>query len=98
MTLNNTQRYVRKPFPVEAVRIDNENMDEVADWCRGSVIATGDTARVKVPVINQNVKSEGFVGDWVLRSGNSFRVYSNEVFQKSFVENPISTTVYPESA
>lgn len=40
MTLK-IEKYSRKPFDVEAVKVTIENIDEVAEWCKGRV--TGPT-------------------------------------------------------
>lgn len=34
-----TEKYTRKPFDVEAIQVTAENMDAVAEWCKGTVIS-----------------------------------------------------------
>lgn len=88
--------YSRKPFVVEAIQVTQENVFEVAEWCGGEVKKsppksapagqTGEDLYVKVKVIKaQNDRqSQAFVGDWVLRSGNNFKVYTNKAFLATF--------------
>lgn len=100
--------YSRKPFVVEAIQVTSNNVFEVAEWCNGEVKKsspksapagqTGEELYVKVKVIKaQNDKqSQAFVGDWVLRSGNNFKVYTNKAFLTTFeplvlVDSPNST-------
>ena len=84
-----TNQYVRKPFFVDAVQVTEENMAEVAKWCNGTLEA-GDDARPD-PYIHVDVKrplaerqTRAFVGDWILSSGNGFKVYTNVSFEKNF--------------
>jgi hypothetical protein len=98
-------QYVRKPFPVGAVRVTASNMDEVAEWCGGSVSQLGDTnidghdaseMRIKVPVqrVNYPRQSLAFPGDFVVLSGAaSFRVYTAAAFNSSFIASGMPTTV-----
>lgn len=88
----NTQKFVRKPFEVEAAQVTAENLEEVAAWCRGTVNTDGPggtepgDAYVKVTVaraLNER-QTKAFVGDWVLQAGNGFKVYTSKAFNKSF--------------
>lgn len=96
------QTFYRKPFPVQAIRVSDENLFDVATWCDGAVQvtqprsagagSTGQKSYVKVNVIHpKNVKQTmAFPGDWVLKAGNSFKVYSDKAFKDTF-EGPINT-------
>ncbi len=93
-----TSQYTRKPFPVEAVQVTEENRDEVAAWCKGEVSTTdaGDPfIKVKV-VANPKAGSEGraFTGDWVLKNTKgSFKVFNNKAFTLCFDEVPSPASV-----
>jgi len=79
----------RKPFFVEAVHVTDENMETIATWCNGRITATkGDENNRYIKVYVKNPMSarqtKAFVGDWVLKSGDSFKVYKHESFLKVF--------------
>jgi hypothetical protein len=80
--------YVRKPFEVKAVRVTEENMDDVADWCSGKLR----TNSYNVPYIHVDVRpfvnarqTKAFVGDWILFAARGFKVYTDKAFRASFV-------------
>jgi hypothetical protein len=86
------EKFVRKPFFVEAVPVTEENLDAVATWCGGEVKTipgNGDTQEVsyvKVDVqrpLHEN-QTRAFPGTWVLKSGSNFKVYTNKAFKSSF--------------
>jgi hypothetical protein len=86
-----TTTYRRVPFTVKAVRVTEENMAEVAEWCEGSVrkaVEGAMGARIRVPVTNakSSRQTHAFVGDWVLSGSMGFKVYSDRAFQKGFEE------------
>lgn len=94
-----THKFARKPFYVDAVRISEANMKEVAEWCGGEIleeeIAIDNETRlvsyIKVEVhrpLNPR-QTQGFIGDWVLDAGSrnpqpAFKVYTPKAFDKSF--------------
>lgn len=87
-----TQKFNRKSFPVEAVQVTPENIEEVAKWCAAEIHEDGEKeghlsrkyikVRVAYP-INER-QTQAYLGDWVLKSGKSFKVYTNAAFEKSF--------------
>ena len=92
----NISKYARKPFVVNAVRVTEENFDEIAAWCKGTIVTDPPEGveienfvkYIDVPV--QNPQSErqkrAFVNDWVLVYGRgSFKVYTDNAFAKAFV-------------
>jgi hypothetical protein len=85
------KEYVRRPFKVEGVQVTEENMETVAIWCDGRIFKTKDgTPFVKVtitagnPKYSRTYRSRAFVGDWVLDSGKSFKVYTSKAFEATF--------------
>lgn len=89
------EKYVRKPFVVEAIRVTPENMDEVAEWCRGKVTNSMPEGgnpeqskekfiKVKVADARTDRQSKAFVGDWVLKSITGFKIYTPHAFEKNF--------------
>jgi hypothetical protein len=87
-----TQKYVRKPLYVDAVRVTLENFDEVAAWCQGEVLqdeVPGSGTRkqyIKVRVHNPKNprQTKAFVGDWLLYTERGYKVYTNKAFHASF--------------
>lgn len=88
----NVERFIRKPFPVEGVRVTPENMEEVRAWCNG-VIKTSpasgsrpEAKYIEVAVVRPANPKQcmAFVGNWVLRVGSSFKVYTDTGFRTSF--------------
>lgn len=84
-------KYNRKSFPVEAVLVTEENMSEVARWCKGRVKTTdigGQTVsfiKVRVPRSTNERQTQAFVGDRVLCSDKkTFKVYTASAFENNF--------------
>lgn len=88
------RKFARNPFEVEAVKVTDENMQEVAEWCGGDVrratprSGSDVKAYVKVPAHNplNEKQKRAFEGDWVLRSPAGFKVYTDHAMVKSFSE------------
>ena len=82
----------RKPFFVEAVQVTEENIEAIAEWCNGRLTPIKNEGNgnpvsfIKVHVKNPMTarQTKAFVNDWVLRSGDSFKVYKHESFLKVF--------------
>lgn len=93
LTIN---RFVRKPFYVDAVQVTNENLETVAEWCGGKIedakpdkdIEEGRVPdrfiRVKVYRAMSDRQTMAFVNDWILYAGKGYKVYTNPAFEKSF--------------
>lgn len=88
------EKYIRKPFPVNAVRITRDNIEEVAKWCGGKVEVWKGRARGKIvekPFIKMDVshaistrQTEGRIGDWILERDGEFKSYTDAAFQRIF--------------
>lgn len=100
------KKFMRKPFSVEAVEVTEENMTEVATWCRGQLRkSAGPSGRRPQQYIKVNVKralndrqTMAYVGDWVVtatdQSIRGFKVYTPKAFSLTFdevVDNMIDT-------
>lgn len=89
-----TQKYVRKPLFVDAVRITSANFEEIATWCQGEILTDdapqGQTARDYIKVRVHNPKNprqtKAFVGDWLLYTERGYKVYTHKPFCASFDE------------
>jgi hypothetical protein len=84
--------YKRKTFIVEGIQVTEENMFEVAVWCDGLIIQPtrpNDSAFIKVRVHRplSERQTKAFVGDWILKTKNSYKVYPDKAFKASFEEH-----------
>ena len=73
-------------FDVAAVRVTEDNLQEVASWIAGEVCVTQDGRRRKyVRIYTLNQVRKAFPGDWViLHDHGTKKVYANDAFHKSF--------------
>ena len=91
-----TTRYIRKPLYVDAVRVTQSNLEEIAAWCQGEirqdeVPGKGTTKKyVRVRVHNPKVprQTKAFVGDWILYTERGYKVYTHPAFLASFDKAP----------
>lgn len=82
-----THKFARKPFYVDAVRVSETNIDEVAEWCGGTVVPEheeGKHVSVEVHRPMNERQTMAFIGDWVLFAGSGYKVYTPKAFDKSF--------------
>jgi len=88
-----TTHFVRKPFYVDGIRVTKENMEEVANWCKGLLKETAPKIQGKKPspFIEVDVhrpanerQRRAFVGDWVLQAENGFKVYTDTALKQTF--------------
>lgn len=103
-----TEKYVRKPLYVDAVRITPENFEEICVWCQGTVeqenlenpattykVNARRFIRVRVHNPKNPRQSQAFVGDWLLYTERGYKVYTNKAFHSAFdrLLQDIDTTV-----
>lgn len=86
------KKFTRRTFEVEAVRVTEHNMYEIAEWCGGGVSLTeGDDPKPYIKVNTSrpvNIRqTQAFPGDWVLKSPgkDTYKVYTNRSLNQSFV-------------
>jgi hypothetical protein len=87
-----TERYIRKPLYVDAVRVEPQNFDELVTWCQGTVMTqevegTGTIKKyIKVRVNNpKNLRqTQAFIGDWILYTDRGYKVYTHKAFRMAF--------------
>lgn len=95
-----SEKYIRKPLYVDAVRITEENFNDVVKWCDGTVEVeeTKGNApnrhfirlRVKNPMGARQTK--GFVGDWILwNEQGGYKIYTHKAFLGAFEQAQQST-------
>lgn len=90
-----TQKYVRKPFFVDAVQVTAENLADVAEWCGGDVRTAGQAQYIKVRVVRplNERQTKAMIGDWVLYAGTGFKVYTPKAFSGAFEQDSVGTTM-----
>lgn len=83
-------KYARKPFLIEALRVTEANMVEVANWCKGTILEAKRGEKtikyIQVPVsrpANERQK-KAFIGDYVLYAGKGFKCYPPKAFDDCF--------------
>ncbi len=85
-----TTKYVRKPLFVDAVRVTQDNFEELAKWCQGEIVAKNSEgehkAYIKVRVHNPKFdrQSKAFIGEWILYSDRGYKIYTNKAFRSCF--------------
>lgn len=93
------QTYERKTFVVEAVQVTLENFTDVVKWC-GGTLRKDELSRPYIAVEVRrpaNVKQTmAYEGDWVLKAGTGFRIYTDHAFWKSFerTDRPVGPDPY----
>jgi hypothetical protein len=87
------EKFTRRPFDVDAVRVTEDNLDEVAKWCQGEVRRTPSSERsrwpryvyVRVHHPRTPRDNKAFPGNWVVYAdGQGFKVYPHGAFDWSF--------------
>lgn len=93
-----TARYTRKTFAVDAVQVDDTNMEEVAAWCGGNILEEDGRKYIKVEVTGRQPiderQTQAFVGDWVLKAAQGFKVYLQRAFANSFELSETKNNVF----
>jgi hypothetical protein len=87
-----TEKFIRKPLYVDAVRVKADNFDEMVAWCDGEVQTeevqgTGTIKKfIKVRVHNPKNprQTKAFIGDWLLYTDRGYKVYTNKAFRAAF--------------
>lgn len=85
-----TTKYMRKPFYIDALQVNEENLEAVAEWCGGVVnvqSAQEETKFIRVEVRHplNSRQTKAFPGDWVLHFNGGFKVYTDTAFKNNFV-------------
>lgn len=93
------EKFVRMEFPVDVVRVTEENMEAAAKWCGGDVRTNKDDKKyIKVRVVRpMNARqSEAYVDDVILYAGTGYKVYTPRAFEASFKPAPSPTFLDPD--
>jgi hypothetical protein len=86
-----TSTWIRKNSVVEAVRANRAEIHKIATWCGGSIMASDsrDDSRgvlyIQLPFkSNYNKPNRVYMGDWIVKDDEGFKVYSHEAFSSVF--------------
>lgn len=83
-----THKFARKPFYVDAVRVSETNIEEVAAWCESEIKTDSDGKRyIHIPGVYRPAhekQTQAYIGDWVLMTGTGFKIYVPKAFDRSF--------------
>lgn len=86
MTLK-IQKFQRKPFPVEGVRVTTSNMEDVAKWAAGEIKTSAKGVK-HIYIATHRPMTErqtmAFVGDWILYADRGFKIYTQNAFSRNF--------------
>jgi hypothetical protein len=83
------EHFERLPFTIQAIQVTPENIHQVAKWCRGRVKSEGKRGlkkyiQVEVKRALNERQTKAYIGDWVLKAGSGFKVYTPKAFETSF--------------
>lgn len=81
------QKFQRKPFTVEGVRVTKANMRQVAEWCSGEIKTSGKGVKYIYVDAHRPMterQTQAFVGDWVLFHDRAFKIYTQNAFARNF--------------
>lgn len=87
------EKFERKSFPVDAVRVTEENIQDVAQWCNGEIHHQADNTGTLNPYVKVKVRyplnqrqTMAFLGDWILATDRGFKVYTDNALSQSFIK------------
>lgn len=84
------EKYIRKPFLIDAVQVTKENMAAVAEWCGGTIMTEKHGREevsfifVKVSYPRNERQTKAFVHDWALKVGTGVKLYTPRAFKLAF--------------
>jgi hypothetical protein len=80
------QRYVRKPVYVDAIRVTDDNMETLKDWCSGEIRSDPPAWYIAVDVHTpkNERQTKAYVGDWLLSTDKGFKIYTDKAFRENF--------------
>lgn len=80
--------YTRRPFTVQAIKVEDGNMQHIAGWCGGKVSSTREGVPfIELPAgkITRSTHNRAFSGYWVVTGiDGSFSSYSDRAFSRTF--------------
>lgn len=88
MSQTTSQEFLMKPVVVEAWHLQQDNLDLIAQWCKGrrrglSVIFPKIRNRAKT-IDSQDTNHYAIVGDWIVKTKRGFIKMSNRDFNATY--------------
>lgn len=81
------ESWTRNTFDVQAIQVTDENLRQVAEWCKGEVLRTM-SHNTRTYILVDNVVRRGrltqvkvFAGDWLLFANGQYKHYRNRSFE-----------------
>jgi hypothetical protein len=92
MSTVQTEKFIRKVRPVEAVKVTEDNLSAVAGWCGGLVVPANTIGNDKATYIHVPVRSprretdsKAYIGYWIVKEDfRNCRVVTNKQFRNSY--------------
>ena len=86
----NTEKFLRRTFPVDAIRVTEENIRHLADWCGGTIAKTLEDRpklyiALKVEHPSGRREAKAFPGDWLVTTRGGFKVFNDRAFKNTFI-------------
>jgi hypothetical protein len=93
MTELNASLFMRKPNVLPGHKVTPETIDWIANWCQGKILPNLETGKpfIRVPTSNpgqDRTRYEAQLGQWILRVGRGYSVYSQSYISKNFIDIP----------
>lgn len=84
------EEWVRKPKPLTAVQVTEENMVAVAAWCKSPISGHEGKRWIAVVFKNpENGRRKAYVGDYVVKLGRGYKIYTAKAFRDDFEPAPV---------
>jgi hypothetical protein len=83
------KRFTYAPVFIQAVQVTEENMQEVAEFCGGEVVRGKDDEPDYIRLRTKGALTKrptAYEGDWIFKSGTTYKIYTEKAFQRVFVE------------
>lgn len=86
MTDIQTTRFTRKPLHVEGIQVTDENMEALAEWCKGDIRKSGHRRYIHLFLKSPRTprQSVAYRGDWITKVGPTFKAWTNKSFRATF--------------
>ena len=79
-------RVRKKPVEVEAMKLNNENIEEVAQWANALIMTRGDNLQKFLNILTLEGTVSAQIGDWVIKGVHGeFYPCKHDIFMKTYV-------------
>lgn len=78
-------RVRKKPVEVEAMKLHNDNIDEVAQWCNALIKVRDDNLETYLCILTLEGTMSAYVGDWIIKGvKGEFYPCKDDIFHKTY--------------